>query len=146
MFFRERGIEMIRSTGEEPLENHDSANIVCNIFISKLSEEDLHDLDLRWDEEEWNEEGDVEIPNKWARFVFTADVFMPRKGLHDGAYQYIASTREELQELVREKVLPSYEIGLQAVKDLADGKRTSFYYWDPTKPEDHPDIADAEDD
>jgi len=130
---------MIKSIGEEELSEHDDANITCNVFITKISENDHEELDEDWDEEEG------EPPSKWAKFQLTADVFMPRKGLHDGAYKYIASTRAELQELVREKILPSYEIGLQAVKDLADGKRTGFYYWTPTTPEDHPDIADAED-
>lgn len=122
---------MIKSIDDE-IGEHDSANIYCNIFITKIDEDEFEELDENWDENEG------EPPSKWAKYELTADIFMPRKGLYNGAAKYIASTREELQELVRERILPSYEIGLQAMKDLCDGKRGSFYYWGPTTPSDMP--------
>jgi hypothetical protein len=114
---------MIKCIGENELTGHDDANIPCNLFIRELSAYDLEKLDEKWDHE------DDEPPSKWAKWKLTGDNFMPRKGLWDGCIEYVASTREELSELVKEKILPSYKIAFDAVTAMSEGKRKSFYYW-----------------
>ncbi len=108
---------MIQSTGEEEFGEHDSANIPCNIFITEIDWDDLREMGL------------AENMPKWAKYQLTADIFMPRKGLYDTAYEYVADNKEELRALVRKHVLPSYQIALDAVTALTEGKRDTFYYW-----------------
>lgn len=112
---------MIRSIGDEELNGHDDANIPCNIFISEIGED--------YEDEVAEALVDLELEGFEPKWILTADIFMPRKGLADGPYRYVADTKEELYALVREHVLPSYKIALDAVTAMADGKRDSFYYW-----------------
>ncbi len=117
---------MIKSIGQEELGEHDDANIPCNIFITAIDENDIEEVDENWG---GDEESDGPAPSSWAKWKLHADNFMPRKGLADGVYTYVASTKEELMELVKEKVLPSYIIAVKAVTELSEGKRDSFHYW-----------------
>lgn len=111
----------IHSAGEVELEEHDDANIPCNLFISELDEEDAQSA---------KDEHELDFIPKWElRF----DLFMPRKGLMDSAGTYFAETREELQQLVKEKILPSYKIAFDAITAMAEGKRDDFYYWTPNE-------------
>jgi hypothetical protein len=115
---------MIKCTGENVLDGHDDANIPCNLFIRELSDWDLEKLQEREADEE-----DGDPASKWAKWKLTGDCFMPRKGLWDGCIEYVASTREELSELVKTQILPSYKIAFDAVTAMSEGKRKSFYYW-----------------
>lgn len=115
---------MIKNIGDNELEGHDDANIPCNLFITELSDDDLKEID-----DKCALEDDEVPPSKWAKWQLTGDCFMPRKGLWDGCIVYVASTREELSQLVKEMILPSYKIALDAVTAMSEGKRKSFYYW-----------------
>lgn len=111
------------SLGEEELSGCDDANIPCNIFITEVTEDDLEDLmgELQ---------GRDDVPEGWKpKWKLTADNFMPRKGLWDGANKYVADTKEELTDLVKEHVLPMYKIAFDAITAMSEGKRDSFYYW-----------------
>ena len=120
---------MIKSVGEETLDGHDPCTIPCNIFIREIRAYEFEELDARWRNR--GEEGDP--PSVWAKWSLGADCFMPRKGLADGCHKYLASTKEEISALVREKILPSYKIAFDAVTAMSEGKRSNFYYWDETE-------------
>lgn len=113
---------MIQSIGEAEFGPHDSANIPCNIFIAEIDREDEYDL------QRLREHGVVGTEWTWR---LTADLFMPRKGKWSDAYEYVATSKEELNELVRKHVLPSYQIALDAVTAMSEGRRDTFYYWSP---------------
>jgi len=62
----------------------------------------------------------------------TADNYMPRKGYLAGenTIKIRATTREELAEIVREKIIPLYESALKQLNLIVEGKAKSLYYWE----------------
>lgn len=120
---------MIICIGDNELEKHDGANIPCNLFISEIDEDYEEEVAAALEDRE-------DIPEGFeAKWILTGDNFMPRKGLWDGCIRYVSDTKEELHQLVKEKILPTYKIAFDAVTDMAEGRRKSFYYWDPKGPD-----------
>lgn len=114
---------MIKSVGECELEGHDDANIPVNIFITEIVDDDERYVP---DPEE-EDEALRSFNPKWA---LSADLFMPGKNRSfEGGVKYLADTKEELHELVKEKILPTYKIAMEAITAIGEGARTSFYYW-----------------
>lgn len=109
---------MIKEFGDVTTADFDSANIPINLFITK-----------------------TKVKGK-IKYKLTYELFMPRKGTYDGGSVVVADTREELQQLIQEKVLPLYKIAFDAVTALVGGTRDAFYYWvekddpDPEVPDD----------
>lgn len=116
---------MIICIGENELGEHDGANIPCNIFISEIGEDDAEKVATALEDRD-------DLPDGFeAKWILTGDNFMPRKGLADSCIRYVSDSKEELHQLVKEKILPTYKIAFDAVTDMAEGRRESFYYWDP---------------
>lgn len=93
---------MLEDTGECSIADIDEMNIPINCFISEAG--------IGW--------------------VFTANNFMPRKNrATEGAYEITAKTREELVQMVNEKIVPLYEAALSNLKQFGQN-----YYWEKQNP------------
>jgi len=58
---------------------------------------------------------------------------MPRKDTCAEAETIVADTRDEIAEIIRERVIPFYDRPLKLLAALVEGKRDSFYYWNEDK-------------
>lgn len=93
---------MIENTefSECSFESMNDANVPVNIRISEPDEEN----------------------NKW---VLSADNYMPRRArIAVDAYSVEADTREELELLVQERIVPLYEAALLNLRS-----KNELYYW-----------------
>lgn len=109
---------------DEEISGPDSANIPVNLILVKKT-----------------------VRGK-VKYKLTYDLFMPRKGMGEGGV-VITDTLEEMQQFIRENVLPSYKIAFDAVTAMTEGKRASLYYWTETGDSEIPvedDWGDDEDD
>jgi len=112
---------MIESLGELEFPA-DDANIPVNIFI-----EEVDAKGCALPEETTITDFEVTGQKYWR---LTADNFMPRRTtINQDAYQYVATTREELNDLVKREILPLYQVALDLVKDMSEGKQNLLYYW-----------------
>jgi hypothetical protein len=71
-----------------------------------------------------NENEDEDYQGKWK---WTADNYMPRKGISVDQYQLFADTKEEILELINKHVVPLYQIALNEIKT------GTLYYWESPK-------------
>jgi hypothetical protein len=87
---------VLEDMGDLQITDCDDANIPVNCFLS-------------------NEDGN---------WVWTASNFMPRKGyVSEDGYKLLASTKEEILDLINKHVTPLYE------RALAKIKTGELYYW-----------------
>lgn len=96
---------MVEETGEISFEEADDANIPVDIWL----EQDLE-------------------TNKWKLW---ANNYMPRKARLSGeaSYEALADTREELEDIIKKKIIPLYEVALQKLQAICKRKADNLYYW-----------------
>ncbi len=89
----------------------DNANVPVNIWLSSVDEDDEEYLN-------------------GFRFSLQAAIYCPRK---DAVYQnndvIYATTREELQDWLKEKVLPLYKFAVDRIESIINNKKDHLYYW-----------------
>jgi hypothetical protein len=74
----------------------------------------------------WLHAPDEECPS-WR---LLAANYMPRKGcLHPHGYEVRADNREELNAIVRDKILPLYRVATAQLEAIANGEADHLYYW-----------------
>ncbi len=102
---------MIENVGEMSFEDFDDANIPVDIWLSKLKADDEH-----------YEAGH--------RFRLKCGNYMPRKGhVEEVAVEVLSDNLEELQALVRGRIIPIYQIAMRKLEKMAEGKCNNLYYW-----------------
>jgi len=102
---------MFENTGDKDIESANDANVPVNIFITRADEN---------------------VSHKWE---LSADNFMPCKNrAADGAYCVEADTKKELLKLVKQYILPLYQIAIRNIEAMIEGSEDGFYYWTEPKP------------
>jgi|GEM_PF-5750677 len=90
----------------------DEMNVPVNIFIADGGESSI---------------------GKPARYRLFWEIFMPRKSLvieTDGDEDLYSEDIEELRSVVREQMVPLYEVALRNLNGIVDGSRDKHYYWE----------------
>lgn len=89
----------------------DGLNVPVNISMEQMDETETEEL--------------MEIEGK-EYWRLTADNYMPRRSrIATGQYMYVAETEEELLKLVRDLIVPQYEIALNKLRVTGN-----LYHWD----------------
>lgn len=104
---------MIEDRGELEIDAFDDANVPVDIWLTKL------DLDS----------DDEEVAEGFTH-VLRIGNYMPRKArVEGGSCEIFADNKEELQALVKDKVLPIYNKAIAKINGIIDGSNISLYYW-----------------
>ena len=121
---------MIENVGELEIESANDANIPVDIWLYPYKEAIENGCEY---------DGEQNTENLW---VLSANNYMPRKaGLGgDGSY-VIWGTVEELRELIRKHILPLYEVAVEYLKGMIEGRVNQegkqiydgLYYWELPK-------------
>lgn len=96
----------VEEVGQCKFKSADDANIPVNIFLTEEKDENGNSF--------WK---------------LTGDLFMPRKGFMEGAFEARSNDPAELRALVQGHVLPLYKTALGKLVALISGDTNSFYYW-----------------
>jgi len=100
----------VRNVGDLDFSDADDANVPVSIFLTPVDEDD-----------------EIE---KGETHKLTADNFMPRKATaREGAYKAFG-TQTELVEVLKEHVLPLYEIALANIHAMITHGEGDNYYWE----------------
>jgi hypothetical protein len=108
------------------IDNFNDANVPVDIWLTKLSEDDVEDLCT-------GREFDSEDLEKMNSPIWRLKMsnYMPRKGgVDDEGITIYSDSKEELQEIVRKKILPLYRRAVNRLVAISEGKASSLYYWD----------------
>lgn len=69
-------------------------------------------------------------------YLLTADNYMPRLTKVIGEeYREQSENREELVELIKNHIIPLYEVALSTLQNVCEGKEEGLYYWEKEKVE-----------
>lgn len=107
-----KGKKKMYDDGDCSFDSVDEANIPVDVWLSLTSEED-----------ENREKG------KWC---LRAANYMPRRGtVSSDAYSVYSDNKEELNAIIREKILPLYRKAMDLLENMAfSSKGGSLYYWE----------------
>lgn len=93
------------------LDEFDDANIPVDIWLHTLTEDDTEYTD-------------------GFRYKLTASNYMPRKQrIEEEALSIISDNKEELQALIKEKIIPIYQKAIDVLNKMVDGTTNNLYYW-----------------
>lgn len=102
---------MIEDIGQIPFDAFDDANVPVDIWLTEIDE-------------------DKESFAEGYRYELKAGCYMPRRGrVEETALNIIASTREELAEIVKKHLLPLYETAVVKINKIISGEEEDLYYW-----------------
>jgi hypothetical protein len=100
----------------DEIDGADSANVPVDIWLTKINPGDLAYKDHY---------------EKGFRWSLRCSMYLPRKAMVWGeTIEHLATTREELVELLQKHVIPLYETALKGLNNIVAGKQESLYYWD----------------
>lgn len=104
---------MTESVGPLNIQDFDDANIPVCIFLTEAEIEKDKDPEQDW------------------KFQLTAHNYMPRKdNVEEDALLVYSDNKEELQQLVKQYILPLYQNAITQLNGIINGTNDSLYYWD----------------
>jgi len=79
-------------------------------------------------------EEDGETGESTGKYTLIADDYMPRRGsVAIELFKVRADSPEPLRAIVKERIIPLYEVALKALQEIAEGKHDNLYYWHPPR-------------